>query len=220
MLDTYTPTTDLEAVNAILAAANEAPVESLDAAAGRGDVALALAALADAYRDTAIRRWRFNSDTYYKLTGTTEAGAFVYPEPDGMLSFTLSRTTEQYGRDIASRPSRTYLVSGESVRILADRFGGSDTIDLPELFINPVWSVDFNLMPECARRFIVRSAVRRRVQESGLPNIQARAADEAEAWRELREQEGSVKKGNLFRDNPGIRAVRGRQRGSIDLRYL
>lgn len=212
MLDTYTPTTELEAVNAILAAANEAPVDSLDAAAGRGDVALALSTLAEVQRETLSYHWRFNSDINYRLTGVAEGDGYVFPEPPGMLAFTLTRSSAQYGWDIVSRPSRTYQVGGASVRILTDRVGGFDTLSVSELFINPVWAVPFSLMPEHARRYIVRSAVRRRVQQGGYPNLQACAADEAGAWRELQRHEGNAEKGNLFRDNPAMARMRGRTR--------
>lgn len=187
MLDTYTPTTDLEAVNAILAAANEAPVDSLDAAAGRPDVALALDALTAAMRETLASRWRFNSDINYALAGTVQGGQYVYPEPAGLLAFTLTPTEAQRGLDIVARPSRTYLPGGVSVRILANRMGGADTLSVGTLYINPVWSVPFSLMPETARRFVVRSAIRRRVQQSGASQeqLQAAAADEQAAQSQL-----------------------------------
>jgi hypothetical protein len=183
MLDTFTPTTDLEAVNAILAAANEAPVVSLDAAAGRPDVALALDALNSAIRETLATRWRFNSDINYRIAGTLQGAVYVFPEPANLLAFTLTPTEAQRGLDIVSRPSRTYLVDGLSVRILANRIGGIDTLTQSELFINPIWTVPFSLMPEAARRYIVRAAVRRRRQQSGAPDgqVQAAAADEQAA---------------------------------------
>ena len=187
MLDTNTPTTELEAVNAILAAANEAPVESLDAAAGRPDVALALGALTASMRETLASRWRFNSDINYKLTGTLVGAEYAFPEPADLLAFTLTPTEAQRGLDIVARPSRTYKPAGESVRILANRIGGADTLSVAELYINPVWSVPFSLMPEAARSFIVRSAIRRRVQQSGAGEqaLKGAAADEQAALAQL-----------------------------------
>lgn len=219
-LDTYAPTTDLEAVNAILAAANEAPVDSLDAATGRGDVALALQALNETLREVMSQRWRFNSDYDFKLTGVPEDGEYVYPEPANMLAFTTSADTRRLGYDIVARPSRTFLVDGESVRILANRIGGKDALPFSELVIDPTWFVPFALAPEAARRYIVAAAIRRRVQQSGLTSqVQPAAADEAAALKSLRDAEGNASRGNIFRDNPQVRAVRGRSR-AFDLRYL
>ena len=166
-LQVLTPATELDAVNALLAATGESPVTSLVAAAGRPDVELAQATLNAVAREVMTKRWRFNTaiNVAVAKVGST------FPVPANLLSFDLTPTEAQRGLDII-RSGSTFV----------DRLYGSD-IPVEELRINPVWFVPFSDAPEAARRYITVAAARRYVQQTlgGEEPVTYSAADEQEA---------------------------------------
>lgn len=165
------PTTELEALNAMLGAIGEAPVASLDDP--RADVQMALNTLRNVTRAVQARRWRFNTEFGYALEPAgivTQGGRIlnVFVRPDNLLSFRVSATEEQRGVDAILRPSRVYTPKGTLV--FANRLTGEDGWDRDTLRIDPVWAWDFEQLPETARRYITVYAARQ-FQQQVLGNV-------------------------------------------------
>jgi hypothetical protein len=144
-LQSFTPTSTLDAVNALLAAAGEAPVASLEDAAGRPDVDLAHNTVAETHADLTARRWLFNTE--YNVPVATSMGL-----PADVLSFEATPRVDQRYLDVGVRGSTFY-----------DRTTGG----LPALLhLNVVRFVPFAQLPETARRYILAAAATRYVQRS------------------------------------------------------
>jgi hypothetical protein len=105
-----TATTELEAVNAMLAAIGEAPISQseLDTPA-RADVDMAVDALQEVMREALSMGWKFNVQWGYELAPTYDSpythtfrdastnDLNIFAPPTGMRAFNLSRTTNQQG---------------------------------------------------------------------------------------------------------------------------
>lgn len=172
LINNLAPTTELEAVNAMLSAIGEAPIEDL-ATASREDVDKALNILREAAREVQARGWRFNTEFNFKLAPTDtvliDGTAYnVFTPPADLAAFRLSLRSEQYGMDAVVRPSRTYVdVNGAAVDVLYDRINGRDGFTNAELYIDPTWFLDFADLPESARRYITVLSARRFSQDQG-----------------------------------------------------
>lgn len=157
-IENLQPTTELQAVNAMLASIGQAPIAALGS--GHPDEDVAVEILRETTKELQGRRWRFNSEYGYTLTPEGTDGALnVFAVPADLASWKLSLIEAQRGLDVIAREARTYV--GDSEWIFADRLNGTDGIDLPELKINPVWFVDFEKMPQTARRYSTIVASRR-----------------------------------------------------------
>lgn len=169
-ITTLNPTTELEAVNAILATIGEAPVSTVEGNTA-ADVQMAVAALRTAQKEVLSRRWRFNTEVGYEVDPTAN---YVWPTdgrtlnifevPEGLASFDLTHTEDQRGLDVIIRPSRRYPDQGDSVLVFYDRLNARDGFPAEErsvLKINPVWLLEFEFCPEPARRYITIVAARR-----------------------------------------------------------
>jgi tail tube protein len=115
-------TTELEAVNAMLAALGEAPLASLDVDA-TPDIIVAINTLRDATREVQSMGWDFNREWGYELkpaltysyqdrTGNV-TGLNVFQAPARMIRFELSKLRPQLipTLDVVLRPSRTLVVT-------------------------------------------------------------------------------------------------------------
>lgn len=115
-------TTELEAVNAMLAALGEAPVVSLDAE--QPDLGVAVNTLRDAVREVQSMGWRFNMEFGYQLVPTltiayldrddVTTGLNVFMAPIRMLSFKVTPIREQLvpvQLDLVLRPARFLAVT-------------------------------------------------------------------------------------------------------------
>jgi len=192
MLTNIAPTTELQAVNAMLSSIGEAPVQSLETSP-RGDVEKALNILRDATREVQARGWRFNTEFNYKLTPVatfehSDGGTLnVFTPPPNLAGFRLSLRDDQYGMDAVVRKSREYLVDGEPVEVLYDRIRGRDGWEEDTLYIDPTWFLEsFSDLPETARRYIVVVASRRFAADQGaLEKSRLGEQDEQVAFQDL-----------------------------------
>jgi hypothetical protein len=75
---TYTPTSELDAVNAILAVAGESPVNSLEVG-GLASVDIARQILHETSREIQSQDWEFNSEYDYPLPLTTDGNILLPP---------------------------------------------------------------------------------------------------------------------------------------------
>jgi hypothetical protein len=115
------PTTELEAVNAMLASIGEAPIDTLDSAT-QADVVMAINTLRNTAREIQSMGWRFNTEfgvqvapnfayDYLDSSGiTTRLG--VYSPPQGLVAFEMTQSSDQQGTKFADavlRPKRYSL---------------------------------------------------------------------------------------------------------------
>jgi hypothetical protein len=172
-------TTELAAVNRLLSAIGEAPISDL-AASTREDVSLAVTLLKEASVEVQSMGWRFNTEYGYELapdgtvawadTDGDTTTLNVWHKPSGLLSYRLTQSPAQAELDIVLRKSRSYQSASAYVLVFYDRRLNRDGLDsdhYEHLYIDPVWLVDWDFLPEVARRYIVCRAARQRSPAAG-----------------------------------------------------
>lgn len=220
------PTTELEAVNAMLSAIGESPVSDL--AGTQADLAMALNTLRNVTREVQTMRWKFNTEYGYELppsatmVWTDTAGVVttlnIFKPPVHLLGFETTVTSEQAGLDLVIRPSRLYFeVASIPVLVFYDRSLNRDGMDqaaFPYLYIDPIWLFDFEQLPEEARRFIYVRAARQFVQEQvGSDTLAAfKGLDEKLAFRNLKTSYGQEEDYNMITGNMSVFGALGRNR--------
>jgi hypothetical protein len=142
MATTYAPTTELEAVNIMLATIGEAPINSLSSS-GLGDVSAAKTRLHNTSRAVQMAGWHFNSEENYELS----------PTVDGFLQLPLNAlkvdTTKEFtSKDVTTRGFRLY-----------NRTDHTYIFDAP-LKVDMVLFLAFEELPEAARNYITIKAAR------------------------------------------------------------
>jgi len=219
------PMTELEAVNAMLSSAGEAPlpVGTDLSTVTNSDVVMALNILRNATRDVQNMGWKFNTEFGFQLIPSTAnpASPFdwvdstglhtnlnVFLPPANLLGFTVSPIIEQQGYqfvDTVIRPSRKVVVASAPILVFYDRVlnrDGFPATERPYLYIDPVWAFDFEKMPEEARRFCTIHAARQFVQQ--LVGSQTLASftdqDERFAFRNLKRAFGEEDDFNMLRN--------------------
>lgn len=227
-LTNIAPTTELEAVNAMLAAIGESPLSSqseVDTPV-TADVEMAVNTLRDALRDVLAESWRFNTEFGYEVVKaanfnwtdtdgvTTQLG--IYKPPANLLAFEVSDSADQSGYklvDTTLRPSRLYKEAGLAVPVFYDRVKNRDgfpTADRTRLFIDAVWYMDFAALPDVARRYITVVAARRFLAINGQKEIIGYTQlDEGRARKNLKQREGRVDSYSMFMA-ADVYAARGR----------
>jgi len=189
-----TPTTPIQAVNSMLSTIGEAPVNSLDS--GLVDAETAETVLNEVSRDVQSLGWNFNSEPDYTVGYITDATSDdfnhvilgeEYIRADLASSETKYRSSKneyvQRGRKIYDKVNHTYAI-GKSLKL--------DVVVL----------LDFELLPEVARRYITVKASRL-FQERvvGSDNLSAmNRQDEEHAFFALKEMEGDNGDYNIFDD--------------------
>lgn len=193
-------TTELEAINAMLSAIGEAPIDDVDTAT-QADVAMAINLLRNAVREVQAMGWKFNTEHGYELAPAAElswldtAGVTtllnIFTPPAKLLSFVLTPSCTQLELDVTLRPPRQYA----SASVFYDRKLNRDGFDktrYPFLYIDPVWAFDFEQMPESARRFCALHAARQLIEHTvGSPILSGFSEkDEQLAYRNLKLDQG------------------------------
>lgn len=232
-------TTELEAVNAMLAAAGEKPITGDPASSTRTDVAMALNLLRNVTRAVLTKGWKFNTEFGYEVapadqlvwedTAGDSTELNIFTPPAGLISFDVTQLSEQQGSkkvDTAIRPSRIYEVGGEPALVFYDRHEGRDGFPVDDrdyLYINPVWLFDFEQMPETARRLCAIRAARQFVQSVlGSDTLRKFTVDdERDAWKDLKREQGLEDEYHIMK-NASVLSIRGRRPGGptgvLDLR--
>jgi hypothetical protein len=115
-------TTELEAVNAMLASIGEAPLDTLDGAT-QSDVQTAINILRDTTREVQSEGWRFNTEFGFEIAPelafnyadsagvTTRLG--VYRPPVNLVKFSMTQSPDQQGSrypDAVLRPARSVIM--------------------------------------------------------------------------------------------------------------
>ena len=189
------PTTKLEAVNTMLSAIGDSPVNSL--ASGLVDAELAEKILDATSREVQSKGWHFNREFKFRITPTAE-GLIVLPtnclKVDG-IEQTADQDLVQRGNKLYNRRSHTFAVAT------------SVEVDMVVL-------LDYEELPEAARNYIMVRAARifqnRTVGSDTLNGFEVN--DENVAWVELLDMEGETADYTIF-DNSSVLRVLDRNIG-------
>jgi hypothetical protein len=184
-----TPTTKLEAVNIMLSSIGDAPVNSLTS--GLVDAEMAETILDATSRDVQSQGWHFNTEINFTLAQIANGEV---PIPSNCLKVDQiagqsDRDLIQRGRKLYDRNNHTFII-GENVKV------------------DMVLLLDFEELPEAARRFVTLKAARvfqdRAVGSAELHGFQEK--DEMRAWVEMRDAEADTADYSIF-DNYGVARV-------------
>lgn len=217
--DPSVPTTELDAVNSMLAAIGEQKLPSGTdlTTTGRADIDLAVDTLAKATRETLSAGWKFNFLYGYRLTpaailvGPTLYNTFTVPS--NAISWTQTKCAENRDADLIERPSER-IADLDEMFIYNRTFNTDlfDTTQFPYLYIDMVEARDFEKMPESARRFTaVRAARQFAAQTVGSPELVGFTQnDEMQAFRVLKREHGVTERLNFLDTFEGYNWAGGR----------
>lgn len=194
-----TPTTTLGAVNSMLSTIGEAPVNGLNS--GLVDAETAETILNEVSRSVQSDGWNFNSEPNFTVAANT-SGDVVLPDEviRADLATTKYRSSDaeyiQRGNKMYDKVNHTYNI-GKALKL------------------NVVVLLDYELLPEVARRYISVKAARifqERIVGSDTLSAMNRN-DEQEALFALKEHEGDNGDYNIF-DDYGTASVLDRNIGT------
>lgn len=214
-------TDELGAVNTLLAAIGESPVND-HTTSQRADVRLAVDLLRRASVAMQTRGWKFNTEFGLELApattvywngadGTSEA-INVFTPPTGSLRCVVTPTRAQRDLDLVVRPPR---ILSTPAKVFYDRYKNRDGLaaaDFPQLHVNVIWMFDFGSLPEEALRFVTLRAARQFIQQAvGSSELAGFSQqDESIAWRDLIWAHGEDDTANVFNE-ASVAAVLGRR---------
>ena len=225
-------TTELEALNGMLASIGEAPVLQAELETPtQPDVTMAVNILTDTHREVLSMGWRFNTEfgfqiaangAPYSWTGSDgeTATLLVFEAPSDLLAFEMTQTSKMYpDQDIVIRtPRDTHDPAlAEGTRIFYDRNQNRDgfessVLDEDSLYIEGVFSEDYEDCPEEVRRYVMVKATRRfQASSMGSEKLDTfTQRDEFLALRNLKRAQGKTERYNIF-NNAGTASIVGRR---------
>ena len=137
-------TTELSAINGMLATIGEAPINTIEDT-GLVDVSVAIAALQEVTRSVLVEGWAFNTDLDYPLYPEGFA-PFAINVPPNAMSVLPNETYEH----IVVRGSRLYDRTRRSF----------DFQGHPAVPCEIIWSMGFDELPEVTRQYVYIRATR------------------------------------------------------------
>lgn len=228
--DPSTPTTELEAVNTMLAAIGQPPLPPATdlATATEADVQIAVNTLWKASREVLTGGWRFNTLFGFQLEPLGITPVFQWTEVGTglktdlnifslsslstgpkFLSWKLSNCVQNGDLDMIERQaSRTYTGFPATLVVLYDRTHNRDGAAKdrhPYIYLDGIIAMNFEEMPEVARRYIAIRAARQFSQQV-VGNADLRMfteKDEYDALRILKRDQGLIEKHNLMDNYDG-----------------
>ena len=178
-----TATTKLEAVNVMMTAIGETPVNSITSSTTT-DVSIAIQILDNVNREVQSVGWSFNRDKDYVLTPNT--------------SNEIALAANVLRVDTMGKSNNKDYV--ERARKLWDRANHTYTITDEKVYVDIVWFLDFTEIPEAARRYITIRASRifhdRTLGANALHRFSRQ--DELVALSILKQSEASVADHSIF----------------------
>lgn len=186
------PTTELEAVNAILASVGESPVTSLDG--DFVDAELAQNLLTQVSRQTQAHGWSFNTEEEYPLAPNGE-GKIILPSNTLKVKVVGSPEYVMRGSKLYNKAERTDVFT-EAVEA---------TI---------VFALPYEELPEALRQFLFMRAGRRfqdRLEGDQVLN-RFYQADELAAWATFQNHEAEVQQLNVITMSTTISRIKGSPR--------
>ena len=210
-LNNLQPTTELEAVNAMLSAIGQTPVDDLTVE--QADVEMAVSLLRQTSKKVQTEGWQFNVDLGYplephgELEWTGHDGApedlNVFVLPAGVARWHVTQTYRQMGSYTPDVVVRKPVHYAGADTILYDRVRHREGLSqelFPVLYLDIAWLLDFDALPETARAFIFLSAARKfiahTVGSSELVGFSAH--DEVAALRLLENDQGDEETYNMM----------------------
>ena len=196
-----TPTTKLEAVNTMLSTIGEAPVNNLSS--GLVDAETAETSLNNVSRSVQSLGWNFNSEPDYTVAADTDGNVVL---PQEVIRADLANSETKYRKS-----TNEYVQRGNK---MYDKVKHTFNIG-KELKLDVVVLLDFEDIPEVARRYVAVKAARifqERIVGSDRLSAMNRN-DEQEALFALQEMEGDNGDYNIF-DDYGTASVLNRQAGT------
>jgi hypothetical protein len=174
------PTTELQAVNAMLSAIGEAPVADL--VSPQPDVQRAINILEGVDRELQSQGWRFNTEFNFAVAGVASGAFWTFAVPANLLAFRLTTREDQYGFDALIRDGGFY-----------DRINGTAEWSVDTLYIDPVWAVEWANLPSTARLAIVALATRRFAADMGaMDRVTVTEQDADRAVQLLQADQGAI----------------------------
>lgn len=182
-MTTITLTSELEAVNTLLAAIGEDPVSSL-LVTDVADVADAKAKLDEVSRDIQTKGWAFNTEEQYPLSRDVNGYINV---PPNLVKLSLNRV-DYPSVDVAQRGTRLYDKVNHTYIFTTD------------LKATAVFLLSWDELPQAARHYIMVKASRAyQARDLGATSLfQFTEADEAAALANLSEAEGETGRHNML----------------------
>ena len=178
-----TATTKLEAVNVMMTAIGETPVNSITSSTTT-DVSIAIQILDNVNREVQSVGWSFNRDKDYVLTPNT--------------SNEIALAANVLRIDTMGKSNNKDYV--ERARKLWDRVNHTYTITDAKVYVDIVWFLDFTEIPEAARRYITIRASRifqdRMLASDTLHKFHQ--TDEIQALSVLKEMVGDTRDHSIF----------------------
>ena len=216
------PTTELEAINGMLAAIGEAPVTQAEIESpSTPDVVMAVNILTDTHREVLSMGWRFNTEFGFQIpsngaplawTGSdgSTATLLIFEVPSDLLAYEVSQTSRQFPElDVADRPPRETHdpVLDEGTRVFYDRSKNRDgfessVMENGSLYIEGIFLMDFEDTPETFRRYVIVKASRR-FQADTVGSVKLDKfvqADEFLSLRNLKRDQGKSERYNIFKN--------------------
>ena len=186
-----TKTNKLQAINTMLSAIGEPPVNSL--AAQRADSLIAQTILDETSRDILSYGWQFNTDENVVMTPETTTG-FLYIS-DSIVRVDIASTSDTVELEIVIRGNRLY-------NRLTSSYAFTEALTTTQVTL-----LDFDEIPEIAKRYITIRSCRifqdRVVGSSTLHGFEMQ--DEIAALARLTEYENEVGDYNIFQGESVIR---------------
>ena len=219
-MPTYTPSiavsTYLQAVNALLVSGGESPVSALVDL--RPDLAAAQQLVDECSREVQAEGWTFNTEFGYEVLPSASfswlsarTGEYVPLNvfvPEGnLLSFSLTEHPTQAHLDLMVRKPRSWDGGG---LVFYDRSLNRDGLIDPVIYIDPMWLLEFNDLPQAARTLIYTKAIRRYLAQvvGDATAANQQSGDELVAYRVLKREFGRRDRYNVF-SNTGVSQVLG-----------
>lgn len=190
MATATTLTSELEAVNIILEAADEAPVTSL-ALSGLYPLEKAKGCLNEASRLVQSMGWEFNTEEDFVVVRSSGTATL----PGNVVSFDVN--DDITSMDLVQRGLRLYDKTAHSYTLSEDPKGTA------------VLLLEWTDLPEPARRFILIKAARLMQGRSSVSDTTLRISeeDEVQARVALEQHEAAAGDHNMLRDSLSVSAV-------------
>ena len=186
-----TVTSKLEAINVMLTAIGESPVNTITSSTTT-DVSIAVQILDNVSREIQSVGWHFNTDVNYKLAKNTSNEIVL---PSNCLR--VDNTHQDADLDLVER-----------ARKLWDRENHTYTIT-KDIKVNITWLLEFTEIPETARRYITVRAARifqdRMLASETLHKFHQ--VDEIQALAALKEHEGDTRDHSIFDNYSTYRVI-------------
>lgn len=212
-ITSITASTELEAINTMLRAIGLVPALQADLDDLNGDdITNAVGVLRDATREVLSQGWLFNTKLGKELSPTAtyawldSSGVTtplnVFKKPAGVLAWSLTNTHKNYDIDLVETLSERYQEAAVNVLVLFDRVRNRDGVEqvrYPHIYLDLILSMNFEQMPESARRYALCKAARRFIRDTGEQGLSRLAEfDENAAFRQLNREHIKQSRLNFF----------------------